>query len=91
MSATVISMHDFIEALRMRVPTDIHPSARCIIHEYLGAMRDAIDDPAHVVKLATMVREKIVDELRWEAEKYASVCDYREAYRLRHRADRFES
>jgi hypothetical protein len=91
MSASVTSMHDFIEALRSRVPRDIHPMALAIIREDFCAMHDAAADPQRVVQLAAKVRWRIVDELRWEAVKSATVHDFRAAYKLRHRADRIEA
>jgi hypothetical protein len=83
-------MRDFIETLRIRVPPEIHPSAQYAIGWWHIEMRDAMDDPAEVMRLAAKVRHRIVDELRWEAVKYASAYDYRQAYRLRRRADRYE-
>ena len=91
MSASVTSMHDFIEALRLRVPHDIHPMARQFIHEDFGKMRDAADDPARVMQFVAKVHHRIADELRWEAVKSASVCDFKGAHRLRCRADKFEA
>jgi hypothetical protein len=92
MSASKTSMYDFINALCIRVPPDIHPSARWNIDHDFSEMREAVavDDHAHVVLLMAYVRDRVVDELRWEAEKYRTVRKYREAYRLRRRADRFE-
>jgi hypothetical protein len=85
-------MHDFIEALRIRVPRDdIHPMALQFIHEDFCEMCNAVDDPARVMQLVAKVRHRIVDELRWEAEKFASVRDFKDAYRLRRQADKFEA
>ena len=93
MSASKTEMRDFVEALHVRVPRDIHPMACRFIHEDICEMREAVavDDHAHVVLLMANVRERIVDELRWEAVKYQTVRKHREAYRLRRRADRFEA
>lgn len=91
MSASATTMHAFIEQLAQRVPPEVHPSARGIIGEYLAEARSVVDDPAAVTCPLGKVRRRIVDELRWEAEKYASVDDHREAYKLRQRADRFEA
>lgn len=91
MSASPTSMHDFIEALRVKIPRDIHPMALQFIHEDLGEMREVVDDPARVMQLVAKVRHRIVDELRWEAEKFASVRDFKDAYRLRRQADKFEA
>jgi hypothetical protein len=90
-SASMTSMHDFIEALRVRVPRDIHPAARRFIHEDFGEMREAVDDPARVMHLIAKVRDRIASELRWEAKKFASVRDFKDAYRLRRQADKFEA
>ena len=87
MSASVTDMRDFIEALRVRVPREIHPCAHEAIRWWFADMRDA--DPAHVVRLAAKVRHRIVDELRWEAVKQTTARDYRAAHKLRRRADRF--
>ncbi len=93
MSAAAASMREHVDALAVRVPREIHPSARVIIGEWLGDMRMAADagDMREVARLVRMVRAKIVDELRWEAVKYETARDGREAYRLRRRADRFEA
>jgi hypothetical protein len=50
------------------------------------------DDMAEITRLVGMIRDRVVDELRWEAEKMADklVGDFKEAYRLRRQADRFE-
>ena len=90
MSASVDRMRDFIELLRRSVPPEIHPSAKEGIRWKFAEMRDAVDNPAHVVRLAAQVRERIVYELRWEAVKHATARDFKGAYRLRRRADRFE-
>jgi hypothetical protein len=90
MSASKTGMRDFVEALLVQVPHDMHPSSSFIIHHKFTEMRDAVDDPARVMQLMAAVRERIVQELRWEAENYQTVRKYREAYRLRRRADRFE-
>jgi len=92
MSATVINMHDYIEALRLHVPPDIHPSTRSIIAEYLAEMHLAADDdPALVAKLAGFICYRVAQELRFEAENCESARDFHEAYRLRRQADRFEA
>jgi hypothetical protein len=93
MSASTSYWCDFIEALCIRVPPDIHPSARWNIDHDFSEMREAvvIDDHARIVRLIAKVRDRIVDELRWEAEKYQTVRKHREAYRLRRRADRYEA
>ena len=85
------SMSDFIEALRLRVPRDIHPAAHEIIHWDLCEMREAVDDPARVMQLIAKVHHRIASELRWEAVKHASVRDFKDAYRLRRQADKFEA
>lgn len=90
MSATATSMYDFIEAVSRRVPRDLHPFAQAYVAEQITNMLEAADDPARVVQLISKVNARIADELRWEATKYATVHDFREAHRLRRQADRFE-
>jgi hypothetical protein len=87
-----MSEHDFIAALRLRGPREIHPMARVIIAEWLDDMQRAAEtgDTREVHRLVRMVRDKIADELRWEAVKYATVHDHKEANKLRYRATRFE-
>jgi hypothetical protein len=90
MSANLTSMRDYIDTLRLSVPTTIHPMAQQFIHEWFNEACLAEDqgNTSEVTRLLDLVRFKIVDELRWEAQKYQSVHDYREAYRLRRLADR---
>jgi hypothetical protein len=90
MSAVITTMHEFIETLSRHIPS-IHPSARGWIDDWILDMRAAVNDPAEVVRLAIKVRKSVVEELRWEAEKVASVGYFKDAYRLRRQADRFES
>jgi hypothetical protein len=81
-----------IETLCRRVPSDIHPMSRAYIQEDLCAMHDVVDDPVEVTRLITNVRNRIVREWRWEAEMHANdFHDFREAYKLRRRAERFEA
>jgi hypothetical protein len=95
MSASLTTMREFIEGLRLRVPPEIHPSAQGIVRQHLddACYADAHGDLATVHRLLDLVGRKIADELRWEADKSATprIKDYREAYRLRRRADRFEA
>jgi hypothetical protein len=94
-SASLTSMREFIDVFRRRVPPGIHPSAQCIVREYISRAydADARGDLHEVSRLLGLAKWKICDELRWEAEKYSDqlIRDYRESYRLRHRADRFEA
>jgi hypothetical protein len=89
MSASVTTKHDFIEALYIKVPRELHPCAEDRIYGYFDRMREAVDDPALVVKLSTWVREAVAQELRWEAEVCDFAREFKEAYRLRRRADKF--
>jgi hypothetical protein len=90
-SASMTSMRDFIEALRVRVPRDIHPMALQFIHEDFGEMCEAVNDPARVMQLIAKVHHRTASELRWEAAKHTSCGGFRDAYRLRRRAERFEA
>jgi hypothetical protein len=94
MSATATSMCDFIEALAIRVPYDsIHPSSQCNVWHDICAMREMAhhgDDPAHIIKLMANVRHRIARDLRWAADDCAKFGHFKEAYRLRRRANKFE-
>lgn len=38
MSATITTLHDFVEALAIRVPyDDIHPMSQCFMHEDISS------------------------------------------------------
>lgn len=89
MSASLTGMHDFIEALHRQVPRDIHPSAREAIRWYFADMRDAVDDPATVLRISRKICRRVVQELRWAAESFESARVYRDAYRAQRQADRF--
>jgi len=82
---------EFVERLRLHIPLTIHPYGKMIAGEYLIRMRDAAlaDDATEFARLAGMITRRVVDELRWHAEKEASVGYHRDAWRLRRRADRF--
>jgi hypothetical protein len=95
------ALYDLIEQWQLRIPRDLHPYGRTIAHEYLAEMRNVIDyshggDLApheverEIVRLAGLIRRRVVSELRWAAEKEASVGYFKDAYRLRRQADRFE-
>jgi hypothetical protein len=90
MSATAIGMHDFIEALRLHIPP-IHPCGEEAVSSCLCQMRDAIDNPAEVVRLAAKIRNRVVQELLFEAESAESAHCFKIAYRLRHQAERFRA
>ncbi len=86
MTANLTSMHDFINTMRRRVPP-LHPSAKVIVHEWLDEA-DAVNDANEVARLLDLVGDKIVLELRWQAEDRETAHFYRDAYYLR-RADRY--
>jgi hypothetical protein len=89
MTATVCTMHDFVLALQRQVPRDLHPSAPEALRWDFVAMRDAVDDPAEVLRLSRKVCRRVVQELNWEAESFESARAYRAAYRSQHQAERF--
>jgi hypothetical protein len=89
MSASLTGMHDFVEALRRQVPRDIHPSASEAIRWYFADMRDAVEDPAEVLRLTAKVCDCVVQELNWCAEDLESARAYRDAHRARRQAERF--
>jgi hypothetical protein len=95
MSATATTWHDFFEAFAIRVPyKQIHPMTQCIIHEDVGAMREMAhhgDDPSHILKLMRNVQYRIARDLRWSAHDYASMRHFKEAFKLRRRANKFET
>jgi hypothetical protein len=95
------SMYDLIEAWGLRIPRDLHPYGLTIAHEYLSEMRNVVayssageiaphEAEREIVRLAGMIRRRVVSELRWDAEKHRSVGYHKDAYRLRRQADRFE-
>jgi hypothetical protein len=53
---------------------EVHPSARQIVHEWRGELRDAAcrGERDEVRRLAAMCREKIVDEIAWHHRCLAS-------------------
>ncbi len=75
MSATVTSMRDLIDTVRPRVPRHLHPCGERILFEWLkdAYAADHRGDVHEVAHLLAMVRDKIVQELRWEAESYKTV------------------
>ena len=86
-------MYQFIETLRLHIPP-IHPCGEEAVYSYFAEMRDATDDPPEVARVAAMIRDRVVQELRFEAESIeSSRCPgcYRDAYRLRRQADRFDA
>jgi hypothetical protein len=89
MSASAITMHDFVEALRLHVPP-IHPCGHKVVHSYFAQMRDAVDNPAEVARLAGMIRARVVQD-RWQAESAESAGPFKDAWRLRRQADGFEA
>jgi hypothetical protein len=96
------AMYDLIEAWQLRIPRDLHPYGLTIAHEYLAEMRNVAaysssgeiaphEAEREIARLAGLIRRRVVDELRWHAEKEASVGYFKDAYRLRRQADRFEA
>jgi hypothetical protein len=96
------AMYDLIEAWQLRIPRDLHPYGLTIAHEYLAEMRNVAayssageiaphEAEREIARLAGLIRRRVVGELRWHAEKEASVGYHKDAYRLRRQADRFEA
>lgn len=85
------AMYDLIEAWQLRIPRDLHPWGQDAVYSYLAEMRDAVDNPAEVARLASMVRDRVVQELRREAANAETAGFFKDAYRLRRQADRFEA
>jgi len=96
------SMYDLIEAWGLRIPRDLHPYGLTIAHEYLTEMRNVAayssageiaphEAGREIARLAGLIRRRVVDELRWDAEKHRSVGYFKDAYRLCRQADRFEA
>jgi hypothetical protein len=69
MSATSISLRDFVETLRATVPY-VHPAGRATIDDWLTEALDAADhgDAATVARLASFIAEKVEQELQWQAD-----------------------
>jgi hypothetical protein len=97
MSAAAIDMFDFVATLRASIPDVIHPSAKLICGEYCTEMRLGMEagDMTDIPRLVRLFRAKIVDELRWEAQKRETPGMGAEmlamAITLRHQADAFEA
>jgi hypothetical protein len=95
MSATATSMYDFIETFAIREPyNDIHPLSQQLVHNDICDMREMAhhgDDPSHIIKLMHNVRHRIARDLRWAADDCASTHHFKEAYKLRRRANKFEA
>jgi hypothetical protein len=75
-----------IRDLRHDVPSDIHPSAQGIVHEWLAEAESAVYPP-EVLRLVRLAIDKIVDELRWEAAKR----NPRDRVEFQRRADQFKT
>jgi hypothetical protein len=86
MSASITSLRDYVETAKQRVPRDMHPN----VYEYLSwAEYHADRDDAHeVAPYLGLARDRIVQELRWEAESFETAHAYRDAYDAHRRADR---
>jgi hypothetical protein len=97
MTASATTMHDCIEMLRLHALAPallIHPCGAEDIHRRLLQMRDAVDNPAEVVRFAAKVRDRVVQELLFAAESVeSSHCRgcFKEAYQLRRQAERFRA
>jgi hypothetical protein len=91
MTGSAISLHDFIDTASKRIPY-IHPAAEFTVYQWFAFAREAADrdDAAEIARLLDAVRQKVVLELRWQADDAETGLDYRAAYRLRRRADRIE-
>lgn len=76
MSASAISLHEFIEAFRQEVEAlAIHP---CVaIAGRTWAMHDAVErgDLASFAYLLRQAQAKVSDELEWEEDKERSAID----------------
>jgi hypothetical protein len=64
-----ISLTDYVRSLRAAIPTDagIHPSAMCIIREWLAKAESAAErgDGAEVARLADNITDKATEEAAW--------------------------
>jgi hypothetical protein len=89
MSATQTDMREFIEALAVRMPPDIHPSAQLIIGRYFGEMVANVEDPALVNELMVKVKAKVAQELNWKAHDCATMRKHKDAAEYRKRAKEF--
>jgi hypothetical protein len=89
MSAVQTDMRDFIHAIERVIPWGLHGCTDTALHEYLSEMRDCFDDPAAVQKLTGKICRRVVQELEFTAENCETVGHYRDAYRVRRRAQRF--
>jgi hypothetical protein len=86
MSASATSLRDYVETAKQRVPRFMHP----YVYEYLGwaGYHANHDDAREVARYLGLARDKIVQELRWAAESFASAHAYRDAYYNYRQADR---
>jgi hypothetical protein len=79
MSASAISMHEWVNTFRDSVSAQIqiHPSAQGICREYLNAMHSAVEaaDMDELARLCALTQDKILDELHWEEQKRRSADD----------------
>jgi hypothetical protein len=64
------AFHVWIENIRHRIPPEVHPSGRAIVHEWLHEMHEAIHDGDFSLFLRRLVhlREKVAQELEWYVE-----------------------
>jgi hypothetical protein len=69
--------HEWIKALRDRLPMHIHPGARMRCSELIQAMQPAANegDWAKVALLAQLVQSTIDSEVEWEDDKALSAID----------------
>jgi hypothetical protein len=64
-------LRPMLHELRLAVPEDIHPQARCFIDEWITEAEYAVM-PKEATRLAGLATDKIADELRWNAQRTAS-------------------
>jgi hypothetical protein len=69
MTATVITLHDYVAQVRSVIPY-VHPAGRATIDEWLSEMRSAADigDAATVARFARMVADKVELEQQWQRD-----------------------
>jgi hypothetical protein len=82
-------MYAFIRDFERKMPRDVHPATARYIQDDLRNMYDKADDPAFVRRIMDNDRHYIIRDLKWLADDYASCRDFKEAYKLRRRADRY--
>jgi hypothetical protein len=88
MSAIRIDWHDYLDTVCRQAPP-LHLAAASTIYEWLLEAGAAAErgDAGNVVRLLGLVRGKVVQELRWQAESCAAAHAYRAAYSFRRQSD----